>query len=162
MKTSSCHQQLHGTRVSLWNTSDGLKWDRTKTQRASQSDTSPDSQLGRIQCHTGRVRCSNGCKLRNSLQQQFSQTLYTGLKHKESYKLSSHWMLTLDTSSVTSNASDLIPNASSLILDASGLYQTCCTEMIFNFFPCFHVPTSKCHNTCASVLAFSQIFFQGS
>jgi hypothetical protein len=31
-------------------------------------------------------------------------------------------------------------------------------EKFLNFYPCFHVPTPKCHNTCASVLAFSQIF----
>ena len=47
-------------------------------------------------------------------------------------------------------------DASDLNSDASGL--NALHEKNSNFFPCFHVPTPKCHNTCASVLAFSQIF----
>ena len=50
---------------------------------------------------------------------------------------------------LNSDTSDLIPDVSSL----KALHET-----ISNFFPCFHVPTPMCHNTCASVLAFSQIF----
>jgi len=57
---------------------------------------------------------------------------------------------------LTSDTSDLIPDASGLTSDVFGLYAL--HEMIFNFFSCFHVPTQKCHNTCASVLVFSQIF----
>ena len=72
MKTSHCRQRLHSTELSLRNTPDGLEWDRMKTQRASQSVTAPDSQLGCVRCHTGRVWCSIGRKLRNSLRQQFS------------------------------------------------------------------------------------------
>ena len=84
----------------------------------------------------------------------FHQTLYTGLKHRESCKLSLHWTLTLNTSDLIPDASVLISDASDLTSDVFGLYAL--HKTIFNFFPCFHVPTPKCHNTCASVLAFSQ------
>ena len=86
----------------------------------------------------------------------FHWTLYTGLKHRESYKLSSHQTLTSDMSDLISDASGLTSDASDLTSDVSGLYAL--HETIFNFFPCFHVPTQKCHNTCASVIAFSKIF----
>jgi len=61
---------------------------------------------------------------------------------------------------LNSDTSDLIPDASGHTSDVSGLYAL--HETNSNFFPCFHVPTPKCHNTSASVLAFSQTFFLGS
>ena len=114
-----------------------------QTVNSNASGVTPDTSGVASDTNSGTLCDSN-----------FHQTLYTGLKHRESCKLSLHRMLTSDTS-------DHIPDASGLTLDVSGLYQTRYTETIFNFFPCFHVPTPKCHNTCASVLAFLQIFFKG-
>ena len=160
MKTSRCRQRLHDTGLSLRNTLDGLEWDQTKTQRASQSVTALDSQLGRVRCHTRRVRCSIGRKLRNSLRQQFSPNSLHRTKTQRVLQTELARTLTSDTSNLIPYASGVTSDVSDLTSDVSGLYAL--HETIFNFFPCFHVPTPKCHNTCASVLAFSQTFFQGS
>jgi len=48
LKTDRCCQLWQSTGLSTLNTPDSLEWDRMKTQRALQRDTTPDSHLGRV------------------------------------------------------------------------------------------------------------------
>ena len=150
---------------------------RTKTQGASQKRhttglthrtcpvcTGPlktefalDAQFGRVRCHTGRVRYAPDENSESFSEKAFSPEETHRTPGGNCFQVR---CLNSDTSDLIPDASGFTSDASVLTSDVSSLYAL--HETNSNFFPCFHVPTPKCHNTCASVLAFSQTFFQGS
>ena len=105
----------------------------------SDDPTSLQTSLSFSPLRTGRVRCAPDANSESFSEKAFSLD--------ETHRtLGGNYFR---VRCLNSDASDLIP-------DASGL--NALHEKISNFFPCFQVPTPKCHNTCGSVLAFSQIF----